>query len=174
MSKGKGGVAPGRDPCSLGMLPPQKPNQPQSNMLKEFKEFAFKGNLVDMAVGIIIGGAFGTVVKSLVNNVLMPPLGKLIAGIDFTKLKVVLEPAVAEVRDGETVVTAAKPEVAIAYGQFITDFISFALLAFAVFIVVKKVLEAMKKEEEKPAEPPKPTAEEALLGEIRDILKDQG
>ena len=137
-------------------------------MLKEFKEFAFKGNLVDMAVGIIIGGAFGTVVKSLVDNVLMPPLGKLIAGIDFSKLKVVLSPAVTE--DGEVI----KPEAAIAYGQFITDLIAFLLMAFAVFIVVKKVLVAMKKEEAAPpAKPPEPSGEEKLLAEIRDLLKQK-
>ena len=135
-------------------------------MLKEFKEFAFKGNLIDMAVGIIIGGAFGTVVKSLVDNVLMPPLGKMIAGVDFTKWKIILSPAVM---NGDEVV---KPEVAIAHGQFITDFISFILLAFAVFVVVKKVLASMKKEEAKPdPAPPAPTKEEVLLTEIRDLLK---
>lgn len=143
-------------------------------MIKEFKEFAFKGNVIDMAVGIIIGGAFGTVVKSLVDNVLMPPLGKLIAGIDFTKLKIVLDPAVVEVKEGEEIVVAAKPEVAIAYGQFITDFIAFVLMAFAVFIVVKKLMAAFdKKKEEEPAAPPEPTAEEKLLGEIRDLLKEK-
>lgn len=135
-------------------------------MLKDFKEFAFKGNLIDMAVGIIIGGAFGTVVKSLVDNVLMPPLGKLISGVDFKNMKLVLDPAVT--KDGEVVT----PEVAINYGQFFTDFISFILLAFAVFIVVKKVLAAMKKEEAKPdPAPPEPTAEEQLLTEIRDLMK---
>ncbi|MEM1084007.1 MAG: large-conductance mechanosensitive channel protein MscL [Verrucomicrobiota bacterium] len=138
-------------------------------MIKEFKEFAFKGNLIDMAVGIIIGGAFGTVVKSLVDNILMPPLGKLISGVDFKAMKQVLEPAVME---GDKVI---KPEVALNYGQFITDFISFILLALAVFIVVKKALVAMKKEEEKPAEkPPEPSAEEKLLTEIRDVLKAKG
>lgn len=143
-------------------------------MLKEFKEFAFKGNVMDMAVGIIIGGAFGTVVKSLVNNILMPPLGKLIAGIDFASLKIVLSPAVAEVKDGDAITTAAQAEVAIYYGQFITDFIAFLLLAFAVFLVVKKLMTALKKkEEEKPAEPPKPSAEETLLTEIRDLLKQK-
>ena len=137
-------------------------------MLKEFKEFAFKGNLIDMAVGIIIGGAFGTVVKSLVDNIMMPPLGKLISGVDFKNMKTVLEPAVME---GEKVI---KPEVALNYGQFFTDFLSFILLALAVFIVVKKVLAAMKKEEAKPdPAPPEPTAEEKLLTEIRDLLKSQ-
>ncbi len=99
-------------------------------MLKEFKEFAFKGNLIDMAVGIIIGGAFGTVVKSLVDNVFMPPLGKMMAGVDFSKLKIVLQDGVAEAKNaaGE-VVTKAVPEVAINYGQFVQDFISFVILA---------------------------------------------
>ncbi|MCH7225459.1 large-conductance mechanosensitive channel protein MscL [Haloferula sp. A504] len=142
-------------------------------MIKEFKEFAFKGNVMDMAVGIIIGGAFGTVVKSLVDNVLMPPLGKLIAGVDFTKLKWVLEPGVAEVKDGDAIVTAAKPEVAIAYGQFITDSIAFLLLAFAVFLVVKKLMVAMQKKEEEEAAPAEPPAEEKLLTEIRDLLKEK-
>lgn len=144
-------------------------------MLKEFKEFAFKGNLVDMAVGFILGGGFATVVKSLVDNVIMPPLGKMLAGIDFAKLKYVLQPGVAEQKDeaGE-VTTGAVPEVAIAYGQFIQDLISFTLLAFVVFIVVKKVIEGMKKEEVKPdPKPPEPSAEEKLLVEIRDLLKSK-
>jgi large conductance mechanosensitive channel len=142
-------------------------------MLKEFKEFAFKGNLIDMAVGIIIGGAFGTVVKSLVDNVFMPPLGKIMAGVDFSKMKMVLQNGVAEVKNaaGE-VTTAAIPEVAINYGQFIQDFISFIILALVVFIVIKKVVQGMAKkkeeEEKKPAEPPK---QEVLLEEIRDLLK---
>lgn len=143
-------------------------------MLKEFKEFAFKGNLIDMAVGIIIGGAFGTVVKSLVDNVFMPPLGKVIAGIDFSKMKHVLQEGVVgveEVKKGDTVITKAVaevPEVAINYGQFLQDLFSFIILALVVFIVIKKMVGAMQKEEaEKPADPPK---EEVLLEEIRDIL----
>jgi len=143
-------------------------------MLKEFKEFAFKGNLVDMAVGFILGGGFATVVKSLVDNVIMPPLGALLAGVDFSKMKFVLQEgqaAVEEVKEGEEVTQAGVPEVAevaLSYGQFIQDFISFAMLAFVVFIVVKKVLEGKKKEEEAPAAPPK---QEVLLEEIRDALK---
>ncbi len=139
-------------------------------MLKEFKEFAFKGNLVDMAVGIIIGGAFATVVKSLVSDVFMPPLGQVLGKVDFTKMKYVLQEGVAEVKNaaGE-VTTAAVPEVAVNYGAFITELISFLMLALVVFIVIKKVLGAMqKKEEEAPAEPPK---QEVLLEEIRDLLK---
>lgn len=135
-------------------------------MLKDFKEFAFKGNLIDMAVGIIIGGAFGTVVKSLVDNVFMPPLGMLLASVDFKKLSVTLNEGVAA--SGEV---AAIPPVTLNYGQFITDLISFVLMAFAVYIVVKKVLEAMKKKDAPaPAPAPEPSKEELLLTEIRDLL----
>jgi large conductance mechanosensitive channel len=129
-------------------------------MLKEFKEFAFKGNLVDMAVGIIIGGAFGTVVKSLVDNLFMPPLGALMGKVDFKNLKVDL--------------IAGNPDkgveaVTLNYGQFLTDLLAFVLMAFAVFLVIKKVIGAMKKEEvAAPAAPPK---QEVLLEEIRDLLK---
>ena len=142
-------------------------------MIKEFKEFAFKGNLVDMAVGFILGGGFATVVKSFVDNVIMPPLGAALANVDFSNMKYVIQSGVAEQKNeaGE-VTTAAVAEVALNYGQFVQDFISFTILAFVVFIVVKKVIEGMKKEEAKtdPA-PPEPTAEEALLTEIRDLLK---
>ena len=135
-------------------------------MIKEFKEFAFKGNLIDMAVGIIIGGAFATVVKSLVGNVFMPPLGQIMGKVDFTKMKIKLQDPV--VKDGEVV----SEEIAINYGQFITDLIAFLLLALVVFIVIKKVVGAMRKEdEEKPADPPK---QEVLLEEIRDLLKEKG
>ena len=141
-------------------------------MLKEFKEFAFKGNLIDMAVGFILGGAFGTVVKSLVDNVVMPPLGAMLAGVDFTKMKYVLQagvPGVEASEDGSIVAVAEVAEVSISYGQFIQDFISFVALAFVVFIIVKKVMASMQKEkEEAPAEPP---AQEVLLGEIRDLLQ---
>ena len=142
-------------------------------MIKEFKEFAFKGNLIDMAVGFILGGGFATVVKSFVDNVIMPPLGAALANVDFSKMKYVIQDGVAETKNeaGE-VTTAAVAEVALNYGQFIQDFISFTLLAFVVFIVVKKVIEGMKKEEEKPPEaPPEPSSEEKLLTEIRDLLK---
>ncbi|MEN8680198.1 MAG: large-conductance mechanosensitive channel protein MscL [Akkermansiaceae bacterium] len=134
-------------------------------MLKQFKEFAFKGNLIDMAVGIIIGGAFTVLVKSLVDNVFMPPLGALMAQVDFKNLTWILVEADAE---------AGTKAVVISYGQFITDLISFMLMAFVVFIVIKKVIGAMHKEEvkeeETPEEPPK---QEVLLAEIRDLLKKQ-
>ena len=123
-------------------------------MLKEFKEFAFKGNLIDMAVGFILGGAFGVVVKSLVDNVVMPPLGAMLANVDFANLKHVIQPGVAAVADAEGVVTTPEvAEVAINYGQFIQDFISFVALAFVVFILIKKVMAAMNKEEEEAPEP---------------------
>lgn len=137
-------------------------------MLKEFKEFAFKGNLIDMAVGFILGGAFGTVVKSLVDNVVMPPIGAMLGDVNFSALKKVIQPGVEAVKDAEGVVTTPEvAEVAINYGQFIQDFISFVALAFVVFILIKKVMGAMQKEEEAPA-PPK---QEVLLEEIRDALK---
>ena len=135
-------------------------------MFKEFKEFAFKGNLVDMAVGIMIGGAFATVVKSLVDNVFMPPLGMLLAQVDFKKLQIILKPAV-EASEG----VAAIPAVTLNYGQFITDFISFILMALVVFLLVKKVISLLHKKAEEPAAaPPTPSNEELLLTEIRDLL----
>ncbi len=135
-------------------------------MFKEFKEFAFKGNLVDMAVGIMIGGAFATVVKSLVDNVFMPPLGILLANVDFKKLQITLKPAV-ESSEG----VAAIPAVTLNYGQFITDLISFLLMALVVFIIVKKVISLLHKKAEEPAPgPPVPSNQELLLTEIRDLL----
>ena len=148
-------------------------NFPSSPMIKEFREFAFKGNLIDMAIGIIIGGAFGTVVKSLVDNLFMPPLGMVIAGVDFKKLKIILRDGVPPKLENGKEVASAVPEVAINYGQFITDFISFMLVAFAVFIVMKKALGVLKREKEAPAAPPAPTTEEKLLTEIRDLLKNK-
>jgi large conductance mechanosensitive channel len=131
-------------------------------MFKAFKEFAFKGNLIDMAVGIIIGGAFGTVVKSLVDNVVMPPIGKLIGDIDFSKLKIPLGGVNEET--GEA--------VAINYGQFLQDLVSFLIIALVIFILIKKVVAAFDKKEEAPAEDPGPS-EIDLLTEIRDQLKKQ-
>lgn len=139
-------------------------------MLKEFKEFAFKGNLIDMAVGIIIGGAFATVVKSLVDNVFMPALGKATGNINFTEMYINLNfpdskvPYAKALENGEPV---------IGYGQFFTDFLSFILLALAVFILVKKVIASIKKDEASPdpeSALPKLSKEEELLTEIRDLL----
>ncbi|KGN81754.1 large-conductance mechanosensitive channel protein MscL [Porphyromonas cangingivalis] len=136
-------------------------------LIKEFKEFAVKGNVVDMAVGIIIGGAFGKIVSSLVNDVIMPPIGKLIGGVNFTDLKIVLSDAV--VANGEVVT----PEVAILYGSFIQTVIDFLIIAFVIFMAIKAI---NKLKREKPAEPEAPAAPPAdvqLLTEIRDLLKKQ-
>ncbi|MGV6801077.1 MAG: large-conductance mechanosensitive channel protein MscL [bacterium] len=131
-------------------------------MLNEFKEFAVKGNMVDMAVGIIMGGAFGTIIKSLVSDVLMPPIGLLMGGVDFSELKIVLKP-------GDPTQDIA--DVAISYGLFINACIAFIIVAIALFFVIKGVNAAKKKEEEAPAAPPEPTKTEVLLEEIRDSLK---
>ena len=147
-------------------------------MIKEFKEFAMRGNVVDMAVGIIIGGAFGKIVSSLVNDIIMPPIGVLMGGVDFASLKFTIQEAAAETvsETGETV--AAVEAVTINYGAFINVVLDFIIVAFAIFMMIKmmnKATEAMKKEEEaKPAEPPKPSNEEVLLTEIRDALRANG
>lgn len=142
-------------------------------MIKEFKEFAFKGNLVDMAVGVIIGGAFGTVVKSLVDDVFMPILGKITGGLDFSNKYVDLNGKV----EGNSMPLAKATEVdganLLTYGSFITSFISFIILAFVLFLVIKKFMGALKKEEEAPKEDPKPSEDVVLLTEIRDLLKSQ-
>jgi large conductance mechanosensitive channel len=138
-------------------------------MVKEFKEFAVKGNVVDMAVGIIIGGAFGTIVKSLVADVIMPPIGLLLGGVDFSNLFAVLGEGSFESLDAAKEAGAAT----INYGVFINNVISFLIVAFAVFLLVKGINSLKRKEEEKPPAPPKPSAEETLLGEIRDLLKQK-
>lgn len=137
-------------------------------MLKEFKEFAFKGNVVDMAIGVIIGGAFSTIVTSLVNDIIMPIFGYITAGMDFKDLKLVLSEAVM---DGATVV---KPESAICYGTFIQNIINFLIISFSIFMAVKLVSKGFrkKKAEEEAAAPVSPTSEE-LLTEIRDLLKNK-
>jgi len=131
-------------------------------MMKEFKEFAIKGNVVDMAVGIIIGAAFGKIISSFVADVIMPPIGVLLGGVDFSSLAYTVQKAI-----GET------PAVVISYGKFVQTVVDFGIVAFAIFIAVK-VMNSMKKEEEEaPAEEPAPSAEEVLLTEIRDLLKAQ-
>ena len=154
-------------------LRPDKPgNGPavEGSMLSEFKKFAVKGNVMDMAVGIIMGGAFGLVVKALVDKVLMPPIGMLMGGVDFKDLKIVLQDAKAAVMENGKEVTAAVPEVAIEYGSFLNTIINFLIVAFSIFVVVKIMNKAKKREEEKPAAPPK---QEVLLEEIRDLLAKQ-
>jgi len=132
------------------------------SMMQEFKEFALKGNVVDMAVGIIIGAAFGTIVSSLVADVIMPPIGVLMGGVDFSNLQFVIQEASADTE-----------EVAIRYGAFIQSVLDFLIVAMAIFMAIK-AMNSMKREEEvveeEPAEVPK---NEQLLGEIRDLLKDR-
>ena len=129
-------------------------------MIKEFKTFAMKGNVMDMAIGIIIGAAFGKIVSSLVGDVIMPPIGLLLGGVDFSTLSITLKEA-----------TASSEAVLLKYGVFINTVLDFLIIAFSIFIVVKGINSMKKKEEEKPAEPPKPTKEEVLLAEIRDELR---
>jgi large conductance mechanosensitive channel len=144
-------------------------------VLKEFKEFAVKGNMLDMAVGIIIGAAFGTIIKSLVDDVIMPPIGMLLGGVDFKEFFVLLSDPAAT---GPYATLAAAQEagaVTINYGLFINALISFLIVAFAVFMVVRSFNKLKREEEvveEAPAEP-EPSAEEKLLTEIRDLLKTQ-
>jgi large conductance mechanosensitive channel len=129
-------------------------------IIDEFKAFAMKGNVVDMAIGIIIGVAFGRIVTSLVNDIIMPPIGVLLGGVNFSDLKVVIKAAV------ET-----KPAVTWNYGNFIQVLIDFLIVAFAVFLLVKVVSMAKKKEAAVPPAPPAPTKDQVLLTEIRDLLK---
>lgn len=135
------------------------------SLMKEFKEFAVKGNVVDLAVGVIIGGAFGKIVTSLTDKVIMPPIGLLLGKVNFSQLKVVLQQA--EVGpDGKEI---AK-EVAIGYGEFLQVTFDFVILAFVIFMMVKAINKAKKKEEKKAPETP---AQEKLLAEIRDLLKKE-
>ncbi|MCF0178954.1 MAG: large-conductance mechanosensitive channel protein MscL [Bacteroidales bacterium] len=143
-------------------------------MLKEFKEFAMRGNVVDMAVGVIIGGAFGKIVTSLVNDVIMPPIGALTGGKNFNDLAITLKDAVPEVvNEAGEVVQQAQAEVLLKYGTFIQTIVDFLIVAVCIFALIKAINSFKKKEEEAPApEPaaPEPSAEEKLLTEIRDIL----
>jgi large conductance mechanosensitive channel len=132
------------------------------SMIQEFKKFAMRGNVVDMAVGIIMGAAFGKIVSSFVADVIMPPIGLLIGGVNFTNLAITIKDAVGE--------TAA---VTINYGKFIQNIFDFLIIAVAIFMAIKAMNSIMKKEEEAPAAPPAPTKEELLLTEIRDILKQK-
>ena len=145
-------------------------------MLKEFKEFIERGNVLDMAIGIVIGAAFGAVVKSFVKNVLMPPIGLLLGGTDFANLFVVLKPG-AEPGPYPTLKAAQEAGATVlAWGLWINDVVNFLIIAFAVFLVVKAINQMKRKEEAKaePAPPPKPSEEVLLLREIRDALKKNG
>jgi len=131
-------------------------------IISEFKAFAMRGNVVDMAVGIILGAAFGKIVSSFVNDIIMPPIGLLVGGVDFTDLSIVLKEAVGEV-----------PAVTINYGMFIQVIIDFVIVAFAIFMAIKAMNSMKKKQEAAPAAPPVPSREEILLTEIRDLLKNR-
>lgn len=139
-------------------------------LLDEFKAFALKGNVVDMAVGIIIGGAFGKIVSSLVSDIIMPPIGMLIGGMNFSSLHIVLQKAHMDLATGKMVET-----VTLNYGNFIQTTIDFLIIAFSIFIAIKFMnnLRTKKEETPAPAAPPAPSKEEVLLTEIRDILKDK-
>lgn len=132
------------------------------SVLKELKSFMMRGNVVDMAVGVIVGGAFGKIVSSLVSDVIMPPIGYILGGMDFSSLKFVIKEAVDNV-----------PAVTINYGTFIQTILDFVIIATAIFFAIKGMNSLQSKKEEAPAEPPAPTKEEVLLSEIRDLLKEQ-
>lgn len=132
------------------------------SMLNEFKKFAVKGNVVDMAVGIIVGAAFGKIVSSFVADVIMPPIGILLGGVDFAGLAFILKEAAGDV-----------PAVTLNYGKFIQTVVDFGIIAFAIFMAVKAINSLKKKEEEAPQAPPAPSNQEVLLSEIRDLLKEK-
>ena len=133
-------------------------------MMSEFRDFAMKGNVVDMAVGVVIGGAFGKIVTSFTNDILMPPIGMLLGGVDFSELKLELKPAVGDVA-----------AVTVNYGTFVNIVLDFLIIAFAIFLVVKAMNAAMAatKKQEAAAPPPAPSKEEVLLTEIRDALRSR-
>lgn len=134
-------------------------------LIKEFKEFAMRGNVLDLAIGVIIGAAFGKIVSAFVDKVIMPPIGILLGKVNFVDLKMVLQKAIM---DGEKVI---EPEVAIGYGAFMQTIIDFVIIAFCIFIVIKIYQSAVRKEESAPPPPAPPTKEQVLLTEIRDLLQ---
>jgi len=138
------------------------------SFIKEFKDFAMKGNVVDMAVGIIIGGAFGKIVSSVVNDIIMPPIGLLMGGVNFTDLKFTMKAAQVDAVSGK--VTEA---VTLNYGQFLQTTVDFIIVAFAIFLMIKVMNSLKKKEEAKPVPPAPPSREELLLSDIRDILRNK-
>ena len=133
-------------------------------MLNEFKEFAMRGNVIDLAVGVVIGAAFGKIVSALVDKIIMPPIGIAIGGVDFSKLALTLKEASVDAAGAEV------PAVVVAYGEFINAVIQFTIIAFAIFMIVK-IINKLHKKEEAPAEPEAPSEEVLLLREIRDALK---
>jgi large conductance mechanosensitive channel len=139
--------------------------------VKEFKEFSMKGNVIDMAVGIIIGSAFGKIVSSLVNDIVMPPIGLLIGGVNFKDLAITLKEAIPAGMDAAGNAMAAIPAVSFKYGNFLQVIIDFFIIALAIFMMIKAINRLKRKQEAAPATPPPPSKEEILLTEIRDILK---
>lgn len=137
------------------------------NILQEFKKFAMRGNVVDMAVGIIIGGAFGKIVSSVVADIIMPAVGLLVGGVNFSDLKIVLKHAVM---DGDKVIT---PAVSINYGNFLQVTFDFIIIAFSIFMLIKGINALNRKKEEAPAAPAPPPADVQLLTEIRDLLREK-
>jgi len=140
---------------------------------KEFKQFAMRGNVVDMAVGIIIGVAFGKIVSSLVNDVIMPPIGMLLGGVNFTDLKIVIKDAVPAAVDAAGNAIPEVAAVTLNYGNFVQVVIDFLIIAFVIFLMIQAMNKLNKKEEPQPAPPPPPSKEEGLLTEIRDLLKNK-
>lgn len=136
--------------------------------IKEFKEFAMRGNVIDLAVGVVIGGAFGKIVTSLVDDLIMPVIGVVTGGVDFSEKKIVIKDAVLN-PDGTELASA----VTLNYGNFINVIIQFLIIAFCIFVVIKGINSLKKKEEEAPAAPPAPSNEEVLLAEIRDLLRNK-
>ena len=155
----------------------------KSTFLQDFKAFAMKGNVIDIAVGVIIGGAFGKIVTSVVNDLIMPTVGMLVGGVNFTDLKLTMKEAVPEkLNEAGEVIEAAVPAVTLNYGNFLQQTFDFLIIAFCIFLMVKgiaKLSDLKKKEEEAPAPAPapapepEPSAEEKLLTEIRDLLKNK-
>jgi large conductance mechanosensitive channel len=144
------------------------------SLIKEFKTFAMRGNVLDMAVGIIIGGAFGKIVSSIVSDIIMPPIGVLVGGVTFTDLKLTIKDAMpAQLDEAGKIIAEAAPAVTINYGNFLQVIFDFIIVAFAIFMVIKAMNAAKKKEEATPTAPPAPSKEEVLLTEIRDILKSK-
>ena len=141
------------------------------SLMQDFKKFAMKGNVIDLAVAVIIGGAFGKIVSSFVNDVIMPPLGLLLGKVDFKDLRVILKPGKEAVVSGDQVLTPAIAEVTLNYGMFVQNIVDFLIIAFVIFMVIKAYQKTQKKQEEAPAPPPEPSKEVELLSEIRDLLK---
>ncbi|MDY0021953.1 large-conductance mechanosensitive channel protein MscL [Arenimonas caeni] len=136
-------------------------------MLSEFKEFAMRGNVVDLAVGVVIGAAFGKIVASLVNDIIMPAVGYIVGGVDFSDLAIVLKEATVDAAGAEV------PAVLVKYGAFVQTVVDFLIIAFAIFVAVKVINSLKRKQDAAPAAPPEPSDEVKLLTEIRDALKSR-